>query len=88
MSLTVEIVGPEGPLYEGDAEFVSAPAVEGSIGLYAGHEPILAVLTGGTVAVKDLKGERIEMAVSGGFISLDHDEVTIVVDESEHHRPL
>jgi len=78
MALTVDIVAPDRKLWEGEATFVSAPTVEGSIGLLPGHEPILSVLGAGTVKVVQPDGEERYVDVSGGFLSFDHDMVTIV----------
>lgn len=80
MALTVDIVAPDRVLWEGEASFVSAPTVEGSIGLLPGHEPILSVLGAGTVKVKQAGGEDRLLEISGGFISFDHDVVTIVAE--------
>ena len=60
--------------------FVSAPTVEGSIGLLPGHVPILSVLRAGTVKVVQSDGVDHYVDVSGGFLSFDHDMVTIVAE--------
>jgi F-type H+-transporting ATPase subunit epsilon len=80
MALTVDIVGPDRVLWSGEATFISAQSVEGSIGLLPGHEPILSVLAPGTVKVTQVGGEDRLVEVGGGFISFDHDTVTIVAE--------
>ena len=80
MALSVDIVAPDRVLWKGEARLVTAPTVEGSIGLLTGHEPILSVLQAGTVKVAQLSGEDYEVDITGGFISLDHDVVTIVAE--------
>ncbi len=80
MALTVDIVAPDRVLWEGQASFISAPSIEGSIGLLPGHEPILSVLGPGTVKVKQTDGEDRLVSINGGFISFDHDVVTIVAE--------
>jgi len=81
MALTVDIVAPDRVLWTGEASFVSAPCVEGSIGLLPGHEPILSVLGPGTVKVKTASEDRL-VEVTGGFISFDHNVVTIVAEQA------
>lgn len=83
MALTVDIVAPDRVLWSGAASFVSAQAVEGSIGLYPGHEPLLSLLAAGDVIVDDEAGNRSVHRVGGGFISLDHDRVTVVAEPTE-----
>lgn len=76
--LTVDIVAPDRKLWSGTAERVIAPAVEGEIGLLANHEPILSLLREGTVRVHG--EESVEFAVLSGFVSFDHNVVTIVAE--------
>lgn len=80
MALSVDIVAPHRVLWEGEATFVTAPTVEGSIGLLPGHEPILSVLGAGVVKVVETGGADRLVDITGGFISFDHDMVTIVAD--------
>lgn len=82
MSLTVDIVAPDRKLWSGEATFVSAPSVEGSIGFLPGHEPILALLSKGIVKVKKVDGAEWSVSVDSGFVSVDHDTITIVASPS------
>ncbi len=78
MALTVDIVAPDRVLWTGKATFVSAPSVEGSLGLLPGHQPLLSLLGPGTVKVVKEDGQDWLLEVLRGFISFDHDNVTIV----------
>jgi len=80
MALSVDIVAPDRTLWVGEATRVSAPSVEGSIGLLPGHEPILSVLGPGRIKVVEVSGEERFVDIVGGFISFDHDVVTIVAE--------
>lgn len=80
MALSVDIVAPDRTLWVGEASFVSAPAVEGSIGLLPGHEPFLSVLGPGRVKVVQVDGADHVVEIAGGFLSFDHDVVTIVAE--------
>ena len=83
MALIVDIVAPDRTLWTGEASFVSAPSVEGSIGMYQGHEPLLSVLGPGRVRVVETGGEDRIVEIVGGFLSFDHDSVTIVAEPVE-----
>ncbi len=83
MALNVDIVAPDRVLWKGEATFVSAPAVEGSIGLLPGHEPILSVLGPGVVKVVQAGGEDRLVDIGGGFLSFDHDMITIVAEPAD-----
>ncbi|WP_082092266.1 F0F1 ATP synthase subunit epsilon [Demequina pelophila] len=78
--LTIDVVAPDQVLWSGSAERVIAPTVEGEIGLLTGHEPILSVLKEGVVRVRGGSDGDAEFEISGGFVSFDHDVITIVVE--------
>jgi len=83
MALTVDIVGPDGVRWSGQASFVTAPAIGGSIGLYPAHEPFMAVLKAGNVAVDDLEGKRSLVPITGGFLSVYDDTITVIADSQD-----
>jgi len=85
-ALTVDIVGPDRVLWSGTAERVIAPSVEGEIGLLANHEPVLSVLRAGTVRVHGEAGQT-DLEISGGFVSFDHNVITIVAETVELEQP-
>jgi len=79
--LEVDLVATDGKVWSGTARQVSAPAADGEIGILAGHTPILAVLRPGEVRVRTAEsGETLAWHVDGGFLSVDEDHVTVVVD--------
>src|SRR5699024_7654620 len=82
VALSVEVVATDRTVWSGEASAISAPAADGSIGILPGHQPVLAVLRSGTVDITPTSGEKVELDVSGGFVSVDHDTVTIVIDAS------
>ncbi|MDO8146883.1 F0F1 ATP synthase subunit epsilon [Isoptericola sp. b515] len=80
--LNVDLVAADRKVWSGAAREVSAPSAEGQVGILAGHTPMLAVLRPGTVKVSTAAGlVAVEVHVDGGFLSVDDDVVTIVVDE-------
>lgn len=80
MPLEVNVVAPDRILWTGEATSVVAPTVEGEIGLRPGHEPVLSVLKPGRIRVFEVGGKERDVNVGGGFISFDHDAITIVAD--------
>jgi F-type H+-transporting ATPase subunit epsilon len=82
MALTVhvDILGPEEQLFSGIAEMVIAPAHDGEIGILPRHTPLLARLNPGIVRVKKPFGEEEIFYVSGGYLDVHPDRVTILAD--------
>ena len=79
MALQVELVAADRKVWEGEAEQVSARSIEGDLGVLPGHQPLLCVLAEGEVRVHS-GGSWRAVQVDGGFMSVDHDRVTIVAE--------
>jgi F-type H+-transporting ATPase subunit epsilon len=81
VTLQVELVSAEARVWSGTASMIIARTVEGEIGILTGHEPTLALLAAGEVQIRSENGETIVAQVEdGGFLSIDHDRVTVVAD--------
>ncbi len=76
--IRVDIVSAAEAVWSGEAVQVSARTQIGEIGILAGHQPVLALLAQGTVRVTTESGEKITVQADEGFISFDHDTVTVV----------
>jgi F-type H+-transporting ATPase subunit epsilon len=79
----VNIVTPDGPVYESDVEMVSTKAQSGELGILAGHIPMVAPLAIGVVRLKKGGKEQDLVAVSGGFLEVRPDQVTILAQAAE-----
>ncbi len=61
---------------------VVARTVEGEMGVLSGHAPVLAVLVDGEVRITPTEGSPVVARVDGGFLSVEHDRVTLVSDRA------
>ena len=85
--LDVHLVTPEREIWAGDADFVIARSVAGDVGILPGHTPMLAALDVGAVFI-EAGGERIAVAVDGGFLHVGElGEGTRVDILAEHAVP-
>ncbi|QKT06853.1 F0F1 ATP synthase subunit epsilon [Gordonia sp. X0973] len=83
-SFRVEVVSADERLYSGDATTLVAQTTDGELGILAGHAPLLGQLTdGGYVAVTEADGTRRVAAVTGGFLSVSTDVVTVLAETAE-----
>ncbi|QIK83993.1 F0F1 ATP synthase subunit epsilon [Sanguibacter sp. HDW7] len=80
--ISVDVVAADRAVWSGTARSVTAPAHDGSIGILAGHTPLLALLSAGTVVIRPAQGSELEISVTGGFLSVDSDQITVVADEA------
>jgi F-type H+-transporting ATPase subunit epsilon len=81
--LRVEVVSPERRVWSGEAASVSARTLDGDIGILVDHAPLLGVLVPGVVTIKGTDGSKTDFDMSGGFISVNKNRVSILGEESE-----
>lgn len=82
-TLRVELVSADKAVWSGEAKLVVAKTVEGEIGLMPGHEPMLAILGAGEVRITLPEGDKLIANAEDGFLSVEHDVVTIVARHAE-----
>jgi F-type H+-transporting ATPase subunit epsilon len=82
-TLRVELVAADRAVWSGEAKMVVAKTIEGEIGILAGHEPLLAILGIGDVRITLPTGESIKATAAEGFLSVEHDIVTIVARDAQ-----
>ncbi|MBA4707959.1 F0F1 ATP synthase subunit epsilon [Aquitalea sp. FJL05] len=77
----VEVVSTEQLIYSGEAEFLVAPALEGEIGVYPRHVPLLTRIKPGVLrmTVPGSK-EEVLVAVSGGMLEVQPTHITVLAD--------
>jgi F-type H+-transporting ATPase subunit epsilon len=78
----VAVVSPEGQIWSGESSGVSVRTVEGSLGILSDHEPVLTILAPGAAEIITLDGRREVIAVSGGFMTVNDNLVTILTDSA------
>ena len=80
-TLKLEIVTPEGRAYSDDVAMVVLPSIEGEIGVYPAHVPLMTQLSPGELRIiKD--GKTTEMVVGTGFIEVTSDSVSVLTDSA------
>ena len=81
-TIKVNVVTPDGPVYESDVEMISTKAQSGELGILPGHIPMVAPLKIGIVRLK--KGGNTDfVAVTGGLLEVRPEAVTILAQAAE-----
>jgi len=78
-TLNLQIVTPTAVVYSKDVEMVTLPAVEGQIGVYPQHVPLLTRVMPGEIIVRVGAHEEY-LAVGGGLVEITGDHIAIVTD--------
>jgi F-type H+-transporting ATPase subunit epsilon len=83
MPLKVDIVTAERVVYSDEGvDEVVAPGIEGELTVLPHHAPLLTMIKPGVMRI--VKGsEDIDMAITGGFLEVRDDRVTILADAAE-----
>jgi F-type H+-transporting ATPase subunit epsilon len=77
------IVTAQRTVFDGQAERVHAPGTEGQMGILPRHAPLLTTLAVGELRVKHINGEDESFFIGGGFLEVNHNEVTVLADDAE-----
>ncbi len=80
--LKFEIVTAERIVYSDDVDVVIAPGIEGQLGILPSHAPLLTMLKPGELVVRK-EGEETAIFVSGGFLEVMQNRVTVLADVAE-----
>ncbi len=78
-TLKLEIVTPEAKTYSEDVEMVTLPAVEGEMGVFPQHVPLMTQIVPGEVIVRK-EGRDYFLAVGEGFVEITGERVAIMTD--------
>ncbi|MFC4713077.1 F0F1 ATP synthase subunit epsilon [Planococcus dechangensis] len=81
-TISVNIVTPDGPVYDSDVSMVIAVTATGEMGVLPGHIPTVAPLGIGAVRLKKENSTEL-VAVSGGFLEIRPEKVTILAQSAE-----
>ncbi|TAA72913.1 F0F1 ATP synthase subunit epsilon [Planococcus salinarum] len=81
-TITVNIVTPDGPVYDSEVSMVIAVTASGEMGVLPGHIPTVAPLGIGAVRLKTENSTEL-VAVSGGFLEIRPEKVTILAQSAE-----
>ncbi len=82
-TLHVEVVTAESSLYSGEANLVQAPGTLGQLGILPHHAALLTTLDSGQLEIKH-NGVEETFFVSGGFLEVSKNKVTVLADTAEH----
>ena len=85
-TLKLEIVTPEAKVYSEDVEMVTLPGVEGELGVYPMHVPLMTQIIAGELIVRK-DGKDHSFAVGEGFVEITGERVALITDmaiDQEH----
>lgn len=86
--MKLQLVTLAGTKVDEDVYEVIVPTLEGEIGVFPDHEPLVTLAKPGVIQVRKAKSdpdEAIEyFAISGGVVEINGKRIKILVDEADH----
>ena len=78
----VEVLTPEGEVYSDEVEMLSTRTAVGSIGILAGHEPVLAMLEPTELRLYKSESEIVRFAQAEGYLQFAENRALVLVEEA------
>ena len=85
--MRLEIITAEREVYADDVDIVVVPGIEGQLGILPHHAPLMPLLQAGELTIKK-DGDSTYLAVSGGFLEVLGNKVTILADAAERSEAI
>ncbi len=82
-TMRLEITTAERRVYADEVEALVAPGLAGELGILPDHAPLMTALQPGEIMIRK-DGEETYLAVTGGFLEVMANRVTILADAAEH----
>ena len=79
---TVEVLTPEGEVFNDEVEMVSTQTTVGSIGLLANHQPLLAMLDPTELRLYKSESDVVRFAQGEGFLQVAGTHALVLIDEA------
>jgi len=87
MPIKLDVVTAERLVYSDEVDIVVIPGLEGEMAVLPHHAPLMSMLQPGELRAR--KGnEEFSLVVTGGFVEVRPDRVTILADAAEHAQEI
>lgn len=80
--MRLEIVTPEHRVLDADVDSVTVMTASGEVGILPNHAPLVSALKPGVLQYS-VKGAAERLAVTGGFLEVNHNKVAVLADSAE-----
>ncbi|PKB67405.1 MAG: ATP synthase F1 subunit epsilon [SAR202 cluster bacterium Io17-Chloro-G4] len=85
--MLLEIITAERQVFGDDVDMVVAPGIDGELGILPHHAPLMTMLQPGEILIRQ-EGSDTFMSVTGGFMEVIGNKVTILADACERSEEI
>jgi len=78
--MKLEIVTPNGVIFDAEVKQVNLPGSEGEFGVLAKHATLVSLLDTGVIVIEKSDNTEIAVAINSGYVKVDEEKTTCIVD--------
>ncbi|GIT98282.1 ATP synthase F1 subunit epsilon [Sulfurovum sp. TSL1] len=78
--MKLEIVTPNGVIFDAEVKQVTLPGTEGEFGVLAHHATLVSLLDTGVIVIDKADGSEVAVAINSGYVKVDEEKTTCIVD--------
>ena len=78
--LKLEIVTPNGVIFDDEVKQVTLPGSEGEFGVLADHAALVSLLSTGVITIEGQDNKMVSVAINAGYVKVDEEKTLCVVD--------
>ncbi|MCX6061388.1 MAG: ATP synthase F1 subunit epsilon [Campylobacterales bacterium] len=79
-TLNLEVLTPNGSIFNGPVTTVTVPGEEGEFGVLSGHVALTTLLKAGVIDIIQESGKKESIVVNWGVVQVANNTVTVLVD--------
>ncbi|SFV66651.1 ATP synthase epsilon chain [hydrothermal vent metagenome] len=78
--MKLEIVTPNGVIFDDEVKQVTLPGSEGEFGVLPKHATLVSLLDAGIIVIEKADGSEVAVAINSGYVKVDEEKTTCIVD--------
>jgi len=78
--LKLEIVTPDGVIFDDEVKQLTVPGGEGEFGILAGHAAVVSLLDAGVITIERKDNKEVSVAINGGYVKVEEEKTLCMVD--------
>jgi F-type H+-transporting ATPase subunit epsilon len=78
--MKLEIVTPNGVIFDAEVKQVTLPGSEGEFGVLAHHATLVSLLEAGVIVIDTTDSKEVAVAINSGYVKVDEEKTTCIVD--------
>ena len=78
--MKLEIITPNGVIFDDEVKQVTLPGSEGEFGVLPRHATLVSLLDTGVIVIEKADGSEVAVAINSGYVKVDEEKTTCIVD--------